>query len=255
MNEAFYQGASGLRAQQQAMNIIGQNIANVNTHGYQKQNVSFQDLLHREMYTNAQGQPLTGAGVKNVDAGLTIGKGALKGTNSSLDFAIAGEGFFAVDNNGTIQYTRDGAFSIGMEGEKGYLTTLDGKYVLDKNKAKIEIEREKVKPSGDGNNTEETGSNFNFNNLTEKIGLFTFNNPSRLTPQDGTKYIPSEESGNALASNTKENKVLQYMLESSGADLTDEMAELIYAQRAYQVSARVLQTADENEQTINSLRR
>lgn len=255
MNEAFYQGASGLRAQQKAMNVIGQNIANVNTNGYQKQKVSFEDLLHREMYTNAAGNPLTGAGAKAVDAGLDIGNGGLRATSSELDFAITGDGFFAVNNKGNIQYTRDGAFSIGMDNGRGYLTTTDGCFVLDKNKMKIELEKEKVKQMKDGKSTEVTSENFNFSNLTDKIGVFSFNNPARLNPQGGTKYVATNESGNAMAANMNENKIIQFALENSGVDLTDEMAELIYAQRAYQISAKVLQTADENEQTINSLRR
>ncbi|MEA4892922.1 MAG: flagellar hook-basal body protein [Peptococcaceae bacterium] len=243
MKTAFYSGASGLTAQQNAMDTIGNNLANINTDGYKKQGVSFDSLLYREMYANAPGNPLNGSGVKAVSAGIDFGQGLIRETGGELDFAIMGEGLFAVNNNDQVQYTRDGNFSISRKGNYGYLVAADGAFVLDSRKNKIRL---KVDSS--------TGQ-FDLSEATDKVGVFRFDNPGRLEPASGNRYAPTPESGEAVRLKAKEYTIRSGCLEGSGTNLTDEMANLIAAQRAYQLSARVVQTADENEQVINNLRR
>ena len=243
MKAAFYAGASGLSATQQAMDTIGNNIANVNTTGYQASRVSFASLLNGQMYVNAPDEPLTGFGVKAVDTGYKIGQGGIRATSFALDFGIKGNAFFAVENNEQIEYTRDGTFNIMMMDDGAYLGTQNGAYVLDKDGEKIELEMD-----------EEKGA-YKLDTLIEEIGLYTFTNPSALSGVSGNRFLPTEQSGEAVVDEDDISEVVQGVLENSGTIVADEMANMITIQRAFQLSSRVIQVADENEQTINNLRK
>ena len=145
MKAAFYSGVSGLVAYQEALNTIGNNVANVNTIGYKAQTTSFQDLLYTDMYVNTPENPLTGNGVKAVAVGISTGQAALIRTDRELDFAINGDGWFAVERDGSIQYTRNGSFSVGMDGYMAALVTSDGAYVLDSSGQRIYCDSTAVK--------------------------------------------------------------------------------------------------------------
>ncbi len=242
MKAAFYSGSSGIRAQQLAMDVIGNNLANSNTQGYQPKTVSFQQLLNNEMYKNKSDSPLVGNGARAVDTGIQVGKGSQRQTGSPLDFSILGEGFFAVKYNDEVQYTRDGTFGIVMDDDEAYLGTVDGAYVLDEDGKRIEITKSK-----DGA--------YDYQELQHSIGVYTFPQPSALTPVSNNCYSASTKSGKAVSLDEEDKQLLQGFLENSGVVMVEEMTNLITVQRAFQLSARVLQTADENEQTINNLRK
>lgn len=241
MKAAFYSGASGLIAYQEAMDTIGNNIANVNTNGYKAQTTSFRELLHTDMYANTETNPQTGRGVKAVTSGISAGQAALVNTNRELDFAITGDGWFAVEKDGQVQYTRNGSFSIGLEWDTAGLVTSDGAYVLDNYGQRI---------YSDG--YEET---LGASSLRERLGVYTFANQEGLEPASATRYIPTAVSGAAMNAWDGSERIISGFLEQSGVVLTDEISKMISVQRAYQVSARLVQVADENEQTINSLRK
>lgn len=243
MKPSFYSGASGLMAHQQRLNSIGNDIANVNTVGYKDQVVSFDDLLYRRMYANTETDPSTGIGVKAVDAGINFAQGSFRNTGLDTDFAVAGDGLFAIEMGGQRLYTRDGEFIIRMEGENGYLSTQDGAYVLNKEGQRIALEKL------DGKNK------FDLTTLNEEIGVYRVSNPYALEPIGNNKFAATELSGQAQVVTDNSYELLNKYIENSSVNLTDKMADMIAAQRAYQVSARVLQVSDENEQTINSLRR
>jgi len=239
MKAAFYSGASGLVAYQEAMDTIGNNIANVNTNGYKAQTTSFYDLLYTDMYANTETNPLTGHGVRAATAGIEAGQSTITRTDRDLDFAITGDGWFAVEADGQIQYTRNGCFSIGVEGGVQRLVTTDGAYVLDNNRQRIYCD----------------SSSDEFGQLRERLGVYSFVNQQGLEPASSTRYTPTELSGAAVSTGGGSDKVISGFLEQSGVELTEEVCKMISAQRAYQVSARLIQVADENEQTINSLRK
>ncbi|WP_099205300.1 flagellar hook-basal body protein [Scatolibacter rhodanostii] len=241
MKSSFYAGASGLIAQQQALNNIGNNIANVNTNGYQKQGISFEDLLYMEMYANSENDPNHGVGVKAVSTGLQVGQNPLKETNYPLDFAIVGDGFFAVRNGNEIQYTRDGAFAVSLEGNQAYLSTQSGLPVLNNTGGRIAV-------------TKQENGIYNTDNIKDQLAVYNFDYAGALDPVSGNRYLPTAASGNPVQINVADN-ILAGALESSGVSLVDEMSNMIASQRAYQMSARVVQTADEIEQTINNLRK
>ena len=243
MRTAFYAGASGLLANQKAMDNLANNVANVSTTGYKPQNVSFQSLIYDEMYVNTPTDPEKGNGVKVEINDTNFTQSSLIPTNYALDFAITSNALFAVEQDGVVAYTRAGNFNIGMDGETGYLVTQSGGFVLDNNGQRIVLTKK------DGTN------NFDTTNLINTIGLFTFANANYLTPAQDNLYVVSDKSGAAVAVESNEGQIIQGALEQSGTVLSEEMVEMITLQRAYQLSARVVSVAEENQQTINGHRR
>ena len=132
MNLSLYSGATGMQAQQLNLNVISNNIANVNTTGYKKNKIEFQDLLYQNPrqsggQTGAGNVVPTGVemgnGTKVVSTAKIFTQGQLTQTSEKMDIAIDGVGFFQVERpDGTEAYTRDGAFKIGPDGQ---LTTAD----------------------------------------------------------------------------------------------------------------------------------
>lgn len=262
MNIAFYNGVSGMVTHQQNMDIIANNIANTNTVGYKTSRPSFTDLLYTKMYVNTEvdaengqqegaedlpdsdGIHLTGHGVKMIDTDLIMTPGTYLPTGHPLDFAIRGQGFFAVErSDGSIEYTRNGAFNIGMRSKKGYLTTSDGSFVLDSKYKRIELERD------------DKTDLFDFSELTEEIGVFEFPNPYGLEPVSGG-FRETAISGEAddVPQKRSSQELVSGALEQSAVDLSQEMTNVILAQRAFQFNAKMVQTADQIEEIVNNLR-
>lgn len=146
MNTAFYTAVSGMRTFQSELDITANNMANVNTTGYKAERGTFQDLLYTQMDVKS-GELLTGHGVKMSGVQPVFVQGAFERSGQPLDFAITGDGFFAVENgNGGGQplYTRDGSFKISVSEEGDFLTTRDGYFVLDGEGKRIPLAARKV---------------------------------------------------------------------------------------------------------------
>lgn len=249
MNTAFYTGVSGMIAFQKHMDTTAHNMANVSTAGYKAGRSSFSDLIYTQMDVNTPGEKLVGHGAKNDITDLVMGQSSLSMTGRPLDFAIVGENcFFALEMaDGGIKYSRNGAFQISIEGRKGFLVSgLDGSYVLDDRERRIELP------------VDETGTGFDFTGLEEKIGIFTFDNPYALAREDGSSFTETDNSGRARrVVNNTDNPSYELRgstLENSGVQLTDEMVNIIQAQRAFQMNSTIVRTADEMEEMINNLR-
>lgn len=241
MNVAFYSGASGLNAFGQAMNTVGNNLANANTEGFKPSCSVFRDLMYTHMYVHSPARPYEGSGERTLDTALLFKPGSLKQTSRALDFAVEGNGLFAVQKNGKTSYTRAGNFQLGLENGKAYLTTEDGAYVLDAAGNRIAVDTDKL------NSGEEA------DRLARTIGIFQFRNPDGLLPSADNCFIPSENSGNPeLVAN---KRPLNGYLEQSAVSVVDEMTQMITAQRGFQLSSRVVQTADQMEEIVNTLRR
>ena len=241
MRAAFYTGTSGLVDYQESMDVISNNIANVNTIGYKAQETAFSQLLATRMSTNEE-PPLVGTGVRAIYAGIDASEAIATISKGTLDLAIAGEGWFCVENGSQKEYTRDGNFSISLSGSTAYLVNKSGDFVLDSTGAKITA------------TVSSTTNSIDTQAMLDKVGVYTFTNPEALTPASSNSYLANAYTGTATAAKSSEYSLLKGYLEQSGVSLTDEMVALITAQRGYQLSARVVQTADEVEQTANSLR-
>jgi len=245
MNVAFYNGVSGMVAFQEEMNQVSHQIANVSTAGFKSSRTSFSELLSTRMAVNNTENFYVGHGVRANDAQLVLDKGAMQQTGVGLDFALSGDGFFSVlRSDGTIEYTRNGKFDISMEGKKGYLVTQDGSHVLDRRGKAIQLTRAS------------SSEQFDLSGLNEKLGVYTFSNPYALQPTSDSCFKASDTSGQAKALKQDEAKaqILTSTLEQSQVNLADEMVNVIEAQRAFQMNAKIVQTADNIEEIINNLR-
>ena len=227
MIRSFYTATAGAKSSQNKLDIHANNIANVNTTGYKAGAASFTETL----YSNFDNGIAVGSGVRLQEISLNFAPGHLEYTGNKLDFAIEGEGFFAVnDNNGNISYTRSGNFALTEENGESYLVTVDGQWVLDENMERIQV----------------TGDSVSL------PGIFTFPNPYGLQVVGSGRYLSTPMSGE---STVLEGDLLKNEhLESSSVDLITELSNMIQAQRAYQFNAKMIQTADELEQMANNLR-
>lgn len=249
MNRAFYTGASGLRAHQYAIDITSHNITNSNTYGYKATNPEFRELLYSNMDVNINreldddAKIHAGHGVMLSNQDLLFTQGVLYNSGYQLDYAIAGDGLFAIERRGEVEYTRNGSFDLSIEGDDAYLVTSDGAYVLDDNYERI------IVPYEEGTNV------INTNGLDEKLGVFSFSNPNGLRRTNYESFVPTENSGVAQVANDGEHSIYEQTLERSNVDIAKEFADVIVSQKAYQFSARVVTTADEIEQLANSLRK
>ncbi len=246
MSTAFYTGAAGMRAFQSSLDVTAHNIANVNTNGYKTRRAAFDDLLYSRMATNVEGNHLTGHGVKQETIDQIMSQAGLDQTGLSLDFAIVGDGFFQVENRGQIEYTRNGAFYLSVEGANATLVTGDGAYVLDKNGNRITL-------------TIGTDGSYRTDDLLDRLGVYGFPNQYGLTPQNNARFTVSGNSGDAMllgqgGTGQKAYEVVQGALEFSSVDLGREMVNVIMAQRAYQMNSRVVQTADQMAEVVNNMR-
>lgn len=241
MMTGFYTARTGLIYQQEHMNLLANNLANVNTVAYKSQRASFADLIYQNINRDtAENAAMIGHGVKINRTDLSMLPGGLEPTGYTFDFALLDDDtFFAIQNgNGDIYYTRAGNFILSNDGsDTFYLTTARGEYVLDEDGSEIEIEWD-----DDGE--------LDFD--TAQIGIYRFENPYGLTLLGDNLYAENAVSGEAQA--IEGGNLRQGSLEKSGVELSAEMVKVIEASRAFSLNSRMVQVADEVEQTVNSLR-
>ncbi len=263
MIRAFHAAASGMRAQQRSIDLISNNIANINTNGFKATRAVFKDLVYSVMEVRRVDDPpnlQVGNGVRLGATIRSIVQGALVQTGRTLDASVAGDGFFAVSAlDGTLRYTRDGSFNISVAqtetGTVNRLTTSEGLFVLNSEGSPIEfpegIDNANIKIAQDGTITVPDGNGGD--SFVGRLAIIEFINPSGLEAVGDNLFAETEASGEGVALDTLQ--VRQGFVEASNVELADEMTRLIMAQRAYQLSARVLQTADDMESMANNLRR
>ena len=125
---SFSIALTGLRAQSEALNTIGNNLANLNTTAFKDQSTSFSDLFYQQVGTAGSGDPLQqGLGVRVSGTESDFSQGSIETTGNSTDLAIQGNGFFVVNNGGTQELTRAGNFQLSSSGQ---LETTDGTPVM-----------------------------------------------------------------------------------------------------------------------------
>ena len=260
MLRALSSSAAGMQSQQLNLDVISNNLANVNTTGFKKSKIEFQDLLYQT--TRAAGAE-AGAG-NQLPTGLQVGHGSkpvatskiftngeLTQTGERLDVAIQGDGFFEVQMpDGTRAYTRDGALKTASDGR---ITTSDG-LVLQGGFQPIPAGTTSISiaPSGEVTTTTPAGSQ-NF-----RVQLVRFANPAGLDSIGRNLYRETTASGTAELGNPGENgfgDLAQGYLEMSNVKVVEEMVNMIVAQRAYEVNAKAVQASDEMMQMSNNLRR
>lgn len=262
MLRSLYTSASGMLANQLYVDSISNNLANVNTTGFKKAKVEFQDLLYQTMVepgsstsdgVRLPGSLQVGLGVKMAGNVRSFQQGSLLQTGNELDVAIQGDGFFVVRMpDDTRAYSRDGSFKVNAD---GLVVTADGHYLdpqiqVPDNSSDLIIGpdgRVTVTLQGDDQPTE-----------IGQIDLATFVNPAGLKSVGQNLFQATDASGNAAIGAPGANgtgSLAAQFLEGSNVQLVEEMVALIVAQRAYEISSKSIQVSDEMLQNANNLKR
>jgi flagellar basal-body rod protein FlgG len=260
MLRALYSSAAGMQSQQTNLDVIANNLANVNTTGFKKSKAEFQDLLYQTSRNAGSEQgagnllPTSvqiGHGSRLVATSKIFTTGELTQTGERLDVAIQGDGFFEVlMPDGTKAYTRDGGLKTAADGR---VVTSDG-YVLQGGWQAIPQGTTAINIAASGDVTTTSASG----NQSFKVQLVRFANPAGLDSLGRNLYKETPASGTAETGNPGENgfgDLQQGFLEMSNVKVVEEMVNMIMAQRAYEVNAKAVQTADEMMQMSDNLHR
>lgn len=260
MNDSLYIAATGMHMQQKSVDTIANNLANVNTPGFKKGRVSFQDMVYRGMANSpvleqAQGaQELwQGGGVSIASLSKLFTSGELKKTEMPLDLAIQGDGFFEVSApDGTSAYSRGGSLTVDKD---GFLATSNG-YAL-KPAIHIGMDAKDILVKPDGQVMVRSGTRDDYAEAG-RIELAHFSDTNGLAPLGGNLYASSAASGDAIFGKPGQDglgTVAQGFVEGSNVKLIEEMVDLMVAQRAYESSVKVIQASDEMLAMSNNLRK
>ncbi len=262
MSIALYTAATGMKAQEQKIAVLSNNLANISTTGYKRKIALFEDLLYvneRRAGVNAsdsQTKPPTG-----IQVGLGVKTGAVYTINEQgqplqtsgrFDLAINGKGYFRIElADGTFRYTRDGSFGTNAEGQvvdkKGNIVTPGITIPLE---AEIDITESgeiyakmptEIEPQ-----------------LLGQIPIYTFLNEGGLEEVGNNLKIETDASGEAIegvAGSENFGKLMHHWLETSNVNPINEITELITAQRGYELNSQVIKAYDEILQNINGIKR
>ncbi len=262
MIRSLWISASGMAAQQINLDVISNNLANVNTVGFKRSRADFQDLLYQNVKSAGVASGVgtqvptgiqLGSGVRPVAVQKLFIQGDFQQTESELDMAIEGDGFFQITKpDGEIAYTRAGSFKKDNEGR---MVSSDG-YPLEPS-ISIPSNASKVSISSDGIVSAEVSGSSVPTDLG-RIDLARFVNPSGLNSVGKNLFIPTASSGDPITGRPGQEgfgTLSQGYLESSNVNIAEEMINMIIGQRSYEINSKSIQTADEVLQTANNLRR
>src|SRR6266702_2025352 len=259
--QALYTAATGMAAQELNVQVISNNIANLRTTGYKKQRAAFEDLLYdhvRRVGAQASDQGTIfpvgvdiGGGVKTVGTPRLMGQGTLSPTGNDLDIAVRGEGFFKIQMpDGSFTYTRDGSFQMDAQGR---IVTLQGNPVqptitIPQNASGITVNAQgQVSVTLPGSTTSQ---------IIGQLGLTRFINKAGLQPVGNNQFTDTPSSGapqDGIAGAEGFGNMTQGSLEQANVDVVSEMSDLIAAQRAYEMNAKVVSAADQMMQSTTAL--
>ena len=261
MIKSLNTAATGMIAQQNNMDVIANNIANVNTSGFKKSRAEFEDLVYHTLKEPGQASGLnsvtptgvqTGMGVRTAAVQKDFSMGQAVITKNPLDVQIEGTGFFQLRTpDGEIAYTRDGAFKKDANGR-----------VVDKNgntlipditipQTSIALE---ISPAGEVRCITGKGAD---PQILGQIDIVNFINPAGLKSVGKNLFLPTASSGQPSQSRPGTNGtgyLAQGEIESSNVNIVDEMVNMITAQRSYETNSKVIQTSDQMMQTAVNIK-
>jgi len=258
---SLWSAASGMKAQQINIDVTANNLANVNTHGFKKARAEFQDLMYltlREAGTPVNSGTRTpigsqvGMGVRSVGISRSFAQGDYQQTDNPYDLTIEGDGFFQVQmGDGTIAYTRDGAFKKDSSGQivttEGYL--VQPSITIPSDAGEVSVSPEGIVTALVNGQQQQFG----------QLQLVKFQNPEGLKAMGRNLLLANDASGPAqpfapgeAGSNVR---VLAGQLENSNVRVVEEMVNLITAQRAYEANSKSISTSDEMLGQANNLKR
>ncbi len=251
MLRAFSTSATAMAAQQTLVDIIANNLANINTTGFKKSQVAFQDLLYIKL-KDAGAEVVSGlkspsgvevgSGVRLAATMKVFTNGSLDNTNRKLDIAISGDGFLQVSMpNGDIRYTRDGSLQLNADGE---LVTTTGYRIEPSISVPTDATSIDIGKDGSVNVKDAAGAQ----SVVGTIELARFPNPSGLSSEGDNLLAETEASGTATIGTAGESgfgTIQSGFLEKSNVQMITELVNLITAQRAYETNSRAIRAGDE----------
>jgi flagellar basal-body rod protein FlgG len=262
MIRALYTAASGMNAQQANIDNIANNLANVNTTGFKKSRVEFEDLVYDQARVPGSPTSTTGEAPIGLEVGLgtrpiatarNFQSGNLRATNGPLDVAIEGRGFLQVTlPDGQVAYTRSGNLHINAEGlivtNEGY--PVQPQITVPPNATSVRISKDGI-----------VSVAIQGQIAAEQVGtleLANFQNPAGLRAMGGNLFVVSTASGEPVTGTPGVDgmgTLQQGFLEDSNVSVVEEMVNMILGQRAYEANSKVVRTADEMLQQVNNLAR
>lgn len=264
MFRALSTGALGMSAQQKSVDNIANNLANVNTTGYKRTTIAFQDMFYENIASSKHGAAASrpsndgpslqiGHGSQPVATIRNFMQGPVAETGNALDLALSGSGFFQVEMpDGNIAYSRDGNFSRDAT---GLMVNNSGLPLADM--IEIPMEALAIDISQDGVVTAQMAGDGGHVDLGQ-IELAKFINPGGLNAMGDNLYSETDASGMPFYGNPGAEGfgvLRQGYLEQSNVDIVTEMVQLIEAQRAYETNSKVVQTAEDMMQVTNGIKR
>jgi flagellar basal-body rod protein FlgG len=264
---ALHAAASGMRALDEKLNVVANNLANINTHGFKRSRVNFEDLLYQVKrepgVPNANDEPiphgiLIGTGVKVSGTQLNFEAGTVDPSGRPLDWQIEGAGFFQVrtiqDGAEVTAYTRAGNFAQNAVGNI-VLGNSDGSVLepavsIPADAIDVTVGRNgEVRVRQEGSNTL---------NVVGQIELARFVNPEGLKQIGRNLYLETDASGTPVTGTPQSDglgAIAQGNLEMSNVDPVRELIDLITTQRAFELNSQSIRTADETLQIVSNMGR
>jgi flagellar basal-body rod protein FlgG len=259
MNLSLYSAATGMEAQELNLNTIANNLANVNTPGFKRSKIEFQDLLYSKPRAagadSGSGNLVptgieVGNGTKVAATSKVFTQGQVAQTGQNLDLAVQGDGLFEVTQaDGTLAYTRDGSFKLNANGQ---VVTADG-LPVGSGFATIQSGASSINISSTGMVTVNGPSG----PQSFQLNLTRFPNESGLESLGGNLYGETPASGapqTGAAGQAGFGNIQQGYLESSNVNIVEEMVNLITAQRAYEINSKSVQASDNMLQNVANMK-
>jgi len=260
MLRAFSTAATGMTAQQMMVDVIANNLANINTSGFKRSQINFQDLLYVSMEepgtevvsgTISPSGLEIGSGVRPASTIRVYTPGELQNTARPLDIAIQGDGFLQVvmPADGTLRYTRDGSLQVNANGD---LVTTIGYSIEPAISIPVDAASIGIGKDGGVNVTDSSGTV----SVAGTIQLARFANPSGLSSEGDNLLAETEASGTPLTGTPGESgfgTIQSGFLEKSNVLMVTELVNLITAQRAYEINSRAIKAGDDMLRTANQI--
>lgn len=241
MLQGLYSAAAGMAAQQQRIDAVSNDVANVSTAGYKRQKLAFRDLAYTDVPTGNGVR--AGAGSAAMDAGRSQVAGAVEVTGQPLDVAITGDGFLPVRRaDGQLGLTRQGALRLNAEGS---LVTAAGDRLVPDIRVPRDVQPSDVAIAADGTVTAQ-------GRQLGRIQLRDVPAPQGLVPVGASVFVVSQASGGAR---NADGALQQGALERSNVDMGEAMVDLMEAQRAYSLASRAIKTQDDLLEIANGVKR
>lgn len=257
MNMSFYNAAVGAYQQQLRMNVQAQNIANVNTQGYRAERAAFGELMNRNVEGIDNSRLPKGTGARMIHAPIDFTSRGFMDTGRTFDFAINGDGFFALFDPETqeISFSRDGSFTMT---QFWIPPAEDAEPEVDENGEEIEPQPTEVWRLSDNQGRCVLDPQGNFividpeNRGAElELGVFDYAIHYGMQHADSSRLLATDLNGQLYLGT---GEVKRGLLEMSNTDLTQEFIKVIESQRAYSYCLKMVTTSDEIESTFNNLR-